>query len=339
FLFIFAEDLLRLMGANEVLTDLGSQYLKVYAICSPLTTSMFAVDNYLRICGHVHKSMFLNIFMSILCAVFDFVFLFIFKFGIWGSALACCIGIGISTILGFLPFLRGKMPLRFVRPQLSRKILFAIFGSGLPSFLNNIAGRLFSLLMNVLLLRMGGAIAVTAFSVLLFADGFVQPALYGLCDSLQPAIGYNWGAKNHKRVKALAYRCFVSCAVISIAMTAFVFFGKSILIDVFIKSPDPTLVNLSAQALGIGSFAYLTRWISLAGQSFFSAIGKPIPATAISIGMAFVFPMILVIALNNLGLTGLWLNTPITCLLSAVLCIVLMLFTKSHKTKSEKIES
>ncbi|MEF9945560.1 MAG: MATE family efflux transporter [Lachnospiraceae bacterium] len=332
-LFFFAEDILHLMGANKVLVDLGSQYLKTYAICSPLTTSMFAVDNYLRICGRVHYSMFLNIFMSVLCAVIEFVFLFLFGFGIWGAALACCIGIGVSTILGFLPFLRGNMQLRFVKPVFRPKMLFLIISSGLPTFLNNIAGRLFSLIMNVVLLHIGGAPAVTAYSVLLFADGFVQPVLYGLCDSLQPAIGYNWGAKNYRRVKALIYRCVLACATISIAMTVSIFLGKSLLVALFIPSPDSTLLKLSSQALEIGCFAYLTRWISLAGQSLFSAIGHAAYATIISVSMALFFPLVLLVILKDFGLTGLWLNLPLTCLLSAFLCVILYLFWKGQKIR------
>ena len=43
--------LIRLMGADGEFAHLALQYLRVYALCSPLTTIIFAVDNYLRICG------------------------------------------------------------------------------------------------------------------------------------------------------------------------------------------------------------------------------------------------------------------------------------------------
>ncbi|MEY8353424.1 MATE family efflux transporter [Lachnospiraceae bacterium 54-53] len=56
-MFIFAEDFVRLMGAGEELVSIASQYLRVYALCSPVTTIIFAVDNYLRICGKVRYSM------------------------------------------------------------------------------------------------------------------------------------------------------------------------------------------------------------------------------------------------------------------------------------------
>lgn len=38
---------------------------------------------------------------------------------------------------------------------------------------------------------------------LMGAEGFIQPLMYGTCDSLQPAVGYNWGAQNFSRVRAI----------------------------------------------------------------------------------------------------------------------------------------
>lgn len=332
FLFFFAEDLMRLMGADSILTDLGSQYLKVYALCSPLTTSLFAVDNYLRICGRIRQSMCLNILMSVLCAALEFLFLFVFRFGIWGAALATCLGMFFCTALGFLPFIRGKLQLKFVKPKIDRKTFYNIIANGSPSFLNNIAGRLFSVVMNMILLHFGGATAVTAYGVLMYADGLVQPVLYGLCDSLQPAIGYNWGAQHFARVKALARRCFVVCAALSVGMTALIFFGRVHLTQIFVHATDTAVIEMSAQALSLGSFAYLTRWISLAAQSFFSAIGIAGKATWISISMAFLFPSFLLLVLAPFGLTGLWLNLPFTCLFGALLSIGLYLKTKKKNT-------
>ena len=41
--------LMRLMGAEGQLLSDAVSYLRVYALCSPLTTIVFAMDNYLRI--------------------------------------------------------------------------------------------------------------------------------------------------------------------------------------------------------------------------------------------------------------------------------------------------
>ena len=87
-LYVFAVPLLKLLGAEGELLDLAVQYLRVYAVCAPVSTIIFAVDNYLRICGKIKGSMYLNVFMSVLTAVLEFVFLYIFKWGIWGAGLA-----------------------------------------------------------------------------------------------------------------------------------------------------------------------------------------------------------------------------------------------------------
>ena len=64
--FFVAPWLMQFMGAEEALADLAIQYIRVYAIASPFTTMVFAVDNFLRICGKIKSSMALNIVMSIL---------------------------------------------------------------------------------------------------------------------------------------------------------------------------------------------------------------------------------------------------------------------------------
>ena len=95
-----------------------------------------------------------------------------------------------------------------------------IVGCGAPNFLNNIAGRITSILMNAILVRQGGETAVSVYGVLMYADGFIQPLLYGMCDSLQPAVGYNWGAQKYSRVRAIEKCCFTASAVVSLLSVA-----------------------------------------------------------------------------------------------------------------------
>ena len=84
-LFAAAPLLMQLMGAQGEFARLAVQYLQVYALCSPVTTIIFAVDNYLRICGYIRGSMFLNILMSLLCGLLEILFLDAFWLGRVGS--------------------------------------------------------------------------------------------------------------------------------------------------------------------------------------------------------------------------------------------------------------
>ncbi len=332
-LFLSAEYLVRLMGADEEIVAMSAQYLRIYAVSSPFTTIMFAVDNYLRICGKVRYSMFLNILLSLISAGLEILFLLVFHFGIEGASLSTCIGMLICVIFALIPFLRGKLQLRFVKPQFDRKLLESILTNGAPSFFNNTAGRITSIIVNIFLLRLGGATAVSAYGVLMYADGLVLPVLYGLCDSLQPAIGYNYGAKNYSRIWAIERICFSVCGGLSVVMTAVMLLLKEPVVNIFVRAGDTALIEMSVQALSLFAFTYLTRWISMATQSYMSAIGKPGQATVISLSLAFIFPNLFLFGLRTLGLNGLWLNTPLTSLIAAILAAALLW---SHYKREQK---
>ena len=105
-LFVIAPLLIQLMGAEGEFANLAVQYIRVYAICSPVTTIVFAMDNFLRICGIIRGSMYLNILMSVLSAVLEFLFLGVFRWGIWAAALATCSGMLICAFLALIPFVK-----------------------------------------------------------------------------------------------------------------------------------------------------------------------------------------------------------------------------------------
>ncbi len=316
--------LIQLMGAEGEFASFAVQYMRVYAICSPVTTIMFAVDNYLRICGYIRGSMFLNIFMSVLSGVLEFLFLGVFKWGIWGASLATCLGMIVCVLIAFIPFFRGKTLLRFCKPQFTKRMIKQIISCGSPNFLNNIAGRITSILMNTILVHLGGETAVSIYGVLMFADGFVQPIMYGMCDSLQPAVGYNWGAGKFSRVRAIEKCCFVASAVVSVAAVALLALLPKQVTLLFVDEVDPETLQMYVGALRLFSLTYITRWFTFATQSYMLAIEKAMPASLISVSTALVIPVILIGVLWSLGLTGIWLNFAATSLLTGVMSAIIL---------------
>ena len=323
-IFLSAPALIGLMGAEGELAELAVQYLRVYCLCSPFTTIVFAMDNYLKICGRVRSSMALNIVMSVLSAALEFLFLFVFRWGIWAAALGTCTSMFVCALAALYPFFRKKMQLRFVRPKFDRTMMKTIVTCGSPNFLNNVAGRITSIIMNVILLQVGGATAVSVYGILMFADGFVQPLLYGMCDSLQPAVGYNWGAGALKRVKDIEKRCFTAGAILSIDSAVVIYCFPLPITSLFTQNADQALIDMAVPALKLFSSAYLVRWFSFAAQSYMSAVEKPVPAMVISVCTAVAFPLVMIVLLWPMGLKGLWLNVPGTSLLAAVLAFFIL---------------
>ena len=327
------------MGADGDFAVMAEQYMRTYAVLSPVTTIVFAMDNFLRISGKIKGSMVLNIFMSALIVVLEFVFLSVFHWGIWGAALGSALGMAICAVIAFVPFARGKLLLRFTRPRFRGQMIRQIVACGSPNFLNNIAGRITSILMNILLVRLGGETAVSVYGILMYVDGFIQPLLYGMCDSLQPAVGYNWGARRLDRVKAVERCCFAASAVVSLLSALLIFLFPEFIAGLFVSAADAAVVvPLAASALFIFGFTYIVRWFSFAAQSYMLAVEKSLYAACISVCTALVFPVILVAALYPLGLTGLWMNFPGTALLATALAaFVLLRFRREFREKEKEI--
>ena len=324
-LYAAAPALIRLMGAEGEFAALAVQYLRVYALSSPFTTIVFALDNYLRICGYIRGSMIVNLIMSASSALLEFLFLGVLGWGIWAAALATCLGMFLCALAAFWPFFRGRALLRFCRPRFEGAVIRQIVSCGSPNFLNNIAGRITSILMNAILVRQGGETAVSVYGVLMYADGFIQPLLYGMCDSLQPAVGYNWGARQFSRVRAIEKCCFAASGVLSILSVFAIGLLPEQITRLFMADAGGEILALSVGALRLFALTYLTRWFSFATQSYMLAIEKPIPASIISVSTALVFPVALIALLWPLGLTGIWLNFPGTSALAAILSAGILL--------------
>ena len=324
-LYVAAPGLIALMGAEGEFARLAVQYLRVYALCSPVTTIVFATDNYLRICGKIRTSMFLNLLMSALSAGLEFLFLFVLRWGIWSAALGTCLGMGVCALIALLLFARGNLQLRFCRPRFRAETIRRIIACGSPNFLNNIAGRVTSIFLNILLVRFGGERAVSVYGILMYAEAFILPLLYGMCDSLQPAVGYNWGAGRFTRVRAIERCCFTASGILSVLCAAGLFLFPDKVAGLFVSPSDTTgLLEAAIPALRLFSLTYLTRWFSFAAQSYMLAVGKPVPASVISVSTALVFPVLLIAALWPLGLTGIWLNFAGTSALAAALAGIVL---------------
>ncbi len=340
-MFFAAEPLVRLMGADESVVGTATRYIRTYAVFSPLTAVFFAMDNYLRISGFVKTSMLINVFSNIATIGLLIVFLLVLEMDVVGSALAACIAMCFCSVAALLPFLCRKTLLNFVKPKFSRAMLKRILACGTPTFLNNIAGRVTSVLMNISLMTLGvqtlgeggGTTAVAVYSVLMYASELCQPLLYGMSDSLAPALGFNWGAGDGKRVRKIARCNYIGACVVSVGATAVLFFGSDTVAALFVDKSDTQLVALASHALKLFCLTYLVRWFPMSVQSFLSAIGKPLHATTLSVCVALVFPALLLGGLWNFGLDGIWLNVPGTAVLSTALGMLLLhnIWKKSGK--------
>ena len=343
-MFFAAEPLSRMMGASGNLLDTSVRYLRTAALCGPLATLFFAMDNYLRISGYVKTSMVINIGCNVLTIALLAFFLLVCDMDVVGSALAISLAMCCCSVIAMLPFIFKKALLKFVRPRFSLLMLREIAACGSPIFFSNISGRITSILLNISLMALGagafgvngGQTAVAAYAVLMYSSDLCWPLLYGIADSLAPSIGYNWGAENYARVKKIAGCAYIGTAIVGLVSTTFLFFFPHVVASWFVNEDNVQLMSIVPNAIRVFCTAYLFRWISTVTQSFFSAVEKPLFATVISVAISFLFPVFILGGLWNCGLLGIWLNFPVTCFLTALLCVAMLLVLFREIKRREK---
>lgn len=342
-----AEPLSRLMGAEGELLATSVRYLRTCALLGPFATIFFAMDNYLKISGYVKTSMAINIGSNLLTLGLLTFFLLGLQMDVVGSALAVSIAMSVCSVVALIPFLRGKTLLKFTKPHFHLGMFKQIAACGSPVFLNNVAGRVTSILMNISLMTLGviefgeggGTTAVAVYAVLMYASDLCWPLLYGISDSLAPAIGFNWGAANYGRVKKIVRCGFIGTAVIGFVSTSLLFFFPGTIASLFVKPEEIHLMGIVTPAIRLFCLAYIFRWVGVMTQSFFSAIEKPALATVMSVSIALIFPVLMLGALWNLGLNGIWLNFFGANALLAILAVVLLSFVGKEIKKKEAAQN
>lgn len=329
-MWVAAPYIMAAMQAEGALADYATQYLRVYALCSPLCTIVFAADNYLRICGKIKTSMVLNILMSAIILFLEYIFLMLLNWGIWASALATCLGMIAIVIIAMAPFFGGKRKLKFCAPRFNIKVLGKMIAAGSPNFLSTIAGRLTAIIFNAVLLAVSGEDALAVYGVLMYVNDMIQPLLYGVCDSSQPAIGYNYGARMPERVKKLTKYIFAGGAIISFIAAAAIFVFARHVSALFLSRPTEELLKMSEFAMKVFSATFLTRWFGFAAQSFLTAINRSAAASILSVANALVLPLIFLGALWPLGLTGIWLNFALTAATVAIGAAIILFILRKN---------
>lgn len=336
FSWFFAPALVSLLGAEGEVASMAVTYMRVYALFAPFIMSFFAIDNFLRICGKVHYSMGINIFTAASNIFLDWLFIVEFRWGIGSAALASCLCLAMGNIICLYPFIRKKMVLKFTKGNISLAQMGNIIANGSSEFFSNISSSICMVLFNVVLMRLSGYMAVAAFSIVMYIDSVVKSILYGMSDSVQPAISYNYGARRGDRAFSLEKRAQLGGFLISAAVMLWMLTQGDLMISLFSEKGDTELLVMSTRAMKLFSFSYLVSWCGIISGSFFTALNRPLASLAVSFSQTLIFPGIFLFILPSfLGLDGVWLTSLFSGACTLCLTVFLMYFVIKSYRKEE----
>ena len=324
--FVFARQFITFIspGASEAAISAGTEYLKAYALFGPLIPVYYATDNFLRVCGKGKVSLVISIVSQLLNMVLDFVLIAILHQGVTAAAVSSCISIVLGSVVTLAMFLGKRMDVYYTKENIPAEQFFSILANGSSELFSNIATSVMSVVMNLFLLKYGGTTAVAAFSIVMYVDSIIGMLNFGICDSLQPAISYCYGAKDIKRVKSIFKRVLTATTIISVASFLFMFLIGPYAARIFIKPGDTVLLKMSVTAVKIFALSYLAGWIDMTFSSLFTSLERPIRSLLVSLMGTMVLPIVFLFTFTQIwGLTGVWLMAPTSAAVSGAFTIIL----------------
>ncbi len=331
---LLLQPVLRLCGGNTVSAqtfEYAVEYARITLIGIPFVCVSMTVSSIIRAQGSPRYAMLCNITGCITNIALDAWFVLGLHWGVAGAAWATIIGQVLNFILAiaYIPRLKG-IQFRLEYTKLRAKTVFAFLPLGISSFFTQFGSTIVVICMNNLIVTYGAEsiygpdIPLAAQGIVMKVNSIIISVMVGLGIGSQPIVGYNYGARNFRRVKETYLKTIViGLAVGVVGWACFQLFTQSI-VNLF--GQESELYNQFAlKCFHIFlSAIFLTGFIIPSGI-FFQSIGKPTKAMICTLTRQLIYflPAAFVIG-HFMGIEGLLYAGPVGDILASATIAILV---------------
>lgn len=335
----FLEPILRFFGASDVTLPFAYDYMFIIILGNVFTHLLHGFNGIIRCSGHPRTAMGLTLFTVISNAILDPVFIFGFKMGIRGAALATILCQILALVYTFRFLADKRRFLHFRKPvfQLKWRIAKQSLAIGVGPFLMNVAACIVALFINQQLRRYGGDDAIGAYGIVnRFTMLFVMICM-GFNQGLQPIAGYNYGARQYKRVKEIFFLTAKWEVLITTVCFLFSELFPELAVGMFVNMNDPAnarLAELAPKGLRIMNAGFALVGFGIVSSNFFQCLGLVKTSIFLSLARQLLFLLPFVYALPLMfNEVGVWASFPISDTIHVIVSTIFIvrLFRKLNK--------
>jgi len=332
----FLDPILLFFGASENTLPFAKDYMTIILFGNIITHLYFGLNGIIRASGNPKTAMGLTLFTVTSNAILDPIFIFVLDLGIKGAAIATILCQSLALIYSFKFFLDKNRTPHLPRPvfQINWSIAKASMSIGLGPFLMNAAACIVSIFINNQLGKYGGDLAIGAYGINNRITFLFVMIVLGLNQGMQPIAGYNYGARQYKRVK----ESFILTCKWAILITSVCFFVSELLPaqTTCLFTNDSELKDMAIRGLRIMNAGFLLAGFSMVTATFFQCLGMVKKAIFLSLSRQLVFlvPFLYFLPLKYNEL-GVWASFPISDIIAI---IVSFFFIKNLFRKFDKLE-
>lgn len=296
--------ILAMIGASANTIEFAREYLTYIAFGGPFIIFGTAFGNILRGEGAARESMIGNMIGTVTNIVLDPVMILGLGWGVAGAAIATVIGNLAASLfyVGYFLQKKSSLSIRLKDFRIGDRIAASVASIGIPASLNNILMSCANIVLNLMLGGYGDT-PVAAMGVAMKSNMIVVLLQIGLCAGIQPLIGYNYGARNRKRLLQVFRFTGIFAVVMGSILTAVMVMAKRFVVQAFINDPEVIAygmqmviaLQLSGPFIGILFLCINT----------IQGMGKAIPSLILTVCRQGLIFIPLIIILNKVvGLNG-----------------------------------
>ena len=335
----FLDPILYFFGASENTIVYARDYMQVILLGNVVTHLYLGLNNLQRAIGEPKKAMGATLFTVVMNIALAPVFIFVFGMGVRGAAIATVIAQLLAAIYVFLEFTRKSKAVHFGKKILilDKRIARDSLSIGFAPFLMNVAACIIVIFLNKQMMRYGGDLAIGAYGIVNRISFLFVMIVMGLNQGMQPISGYNYGARQYKRVKEVFWKTVRYATVIMCAGFVLGIGFPKMVSSVF--TSDAELVRLSAMGLSITVLMFPLIGFQMVTSNFFQSMGMVSKAIWLSLSrqMLFLLPCIFLLPylFPESPIQGVWASFPVSDLLAAVMAAIMLkgLMNKFDKLK------
>ncbi|MDD7738813.1 MAG: MATE family efflux transporter [Lachnospiraceae bacterium] len=277
--------ILGLFGANTLAhlftsdAQIAEQCGSYLFICMVFCLGNFVCMSYQRLMqssGKAFLSMAILVAGAVTNLILDPILIFgmfgIPALGIRGAAIATVIGQWVSMFTGFLlqKYCNRELHVTLKNYRMKAARVGAIYKVGIPTIIMQALNSMMVTAFNAILLPFSST-AVAFFGVYYKLQNFLFMPLNGLGQASIPIVGYNFGAKNQKRIKEALKIVYPTAIVIAVVGTVLFQLFPRQLLGLF--SAGESMLAIGVPALRVISISFAVASVTMITGYFLSGLG------------------------------------------------------------------
>lgn len=329
----FTKHFLQLFTNDAIVLEQAIEYSHIVLCFSFGTIIQVAMEKIFQAVGAMKETMYLLAIGCIINIILDPILIFGYfgvpPMGVRGAAIATVTG----QIIGFFCYIFVYIKKAFsvkIHPaylEWDFSIIKQIYSVGIPSSLMMILPSILTSIFNKILLQFS-EIYVVILGIYLKLQTFIYLPVNGMIQGIRPILGYNYGAKEYKRMNLTIRYSLIAIGIFMTTGTILsLFFARPIM---YLFSTEHKLLTVGITALQITGFSYIFSTYGILYSGTFEAIGNGKLSLSISLLRQFITPIVLSLIFVPLwGANGIWISFPISECLASIYAI--LLFQKQKK--------